>query len=155
MVPIDNLVIADRADEKDNEPSLILSLREEGKSRRPTGGNLLVSFRCGDRYLFVCDMDCIFEESFEFYLLSASFDVLDNVSLGLAYASGDFHSLEIVSSDRLQFFFFADEKWELSIRDQRTLRSPFVLGPFFSPVSHPFSFFSYLSLQKVQTSSRT
>jgi hypothetical protein len=154
VVPIDDLVIVKRSDEKGDEPSLILSLQGDERSCKLSGGNLLASFRCGDRYLFVCDMDCVFEESLEFHLVSASLEVLDSVSLGLAYTTGEFRLLEAVSYDRFQFSFFNDEKWELYVRKKKALRFPFSLGPFFSPISRRFSIFNHLSLREVRKSSK-
>ncbi len=96
---------------------------------RVEGLVLEAQFRCGPGYLVVTSDGNPFEEGLHFYLLDTSYAVLDDVSLGRMYHAGMYRNV-IVGPDRdaLEFEFFGNDRWRLSIASQprRTwFRRPF------------------------------
>lgn len=91
----------------------------DGESTRATvhGHSLLHQFETDDGYFLVTDMDCPFEETTHFTLLSQSLRVLSSRFLGWPYQSWLLSGFRVVDAHNFEATFGENEKWSISIRD--------------------------------------
>ncbi len=90
----------------------------EGHSVEVEGTVLEGQFRCSKGYLVIASDGIPFEEALHFYLVGSGGDLLDGISLGQAYHAGILRDAA-AGQDTLDFSFFGDERWRLSIRKSR------------------------------------
>jgi len=102
-------------------------LRRELALAEVDGAVLEAQYRCSHGYLIVSADGDPDEELLHLHLMSTTFEALDHVSLGQAYNPGDFHRPIIKQADVLEFSFFAEERWRLTVlpSPKRMLRRPF------------------------------
>lgn len=80
----------------------------------------------GERLLLVTH-DCGFEELLEVYLLSGGFTVVDKLRLGKEGTPGFLDGVQAVE-DGVEFEFFGDDRWRLTILDSGRWMPPLDLG---------------------------
>jgi hypothetical protein len=77
------------------------------------------------RFLLFTTDDLPFEEMLGIHLFDAELELLDRASIGGAYVTGSFSSLELHPPDSLSFRFIGDVAWQLTVLPRPVLRSPF------------------------------
>lgn len=117
-----------RLDSADLERATSQIVDEDGRILASVEGVVIEGqFQCTPGYLVVTSNANPFEEELHFYLLNDRLSLVDSVSLGQIYHSGIMRQLEIGPGDRLEFSFFGDERWRLTVlvSPRRRLSFPF------------------------------
>ena len=107
-------------------PKGIFSIRELDYKQEVRGVILDVCFSVKQGYLVITSDDCIYENTIYIQLLNPQLDIIDQVLIGLPYATGIFKLINIESTDRIVFEFFKDELYELTLLDKPEFKLPFI-----------------------------
>lgn len=100
-------------------------LDEDGKQLASIEGVMIeAQFRCSWGYLVITSNASPFEEELHFYLLDGNLSVIDSLSLGQVYHSGILRQLQPGPTDQLEFSFFGEERWRLSVLAEPRRRLP-------------------------------
>lgn len=102
----------------DNDANELRSalLNADGSVIAQVRGRVLeAAYRLQSGYLVLTSDGNPYEEVLHCHLFSAAMDAVDDLSLGQAYASGIVKHLRVVEGQCLEFSFFGDEIWRLSI----------------------------------------
>jgi hypothetical protein len=86
----------------------------DGSFQEVEGQVLEMQFRCAQGFLVVTSDGNPYEETVHFYLLDATGQFRDGLSLGRMYHSGILSATAVVD-ETLEFSFFGTERWRLRI----------------------------------------
>jgi|SRR6478735_9268115 len=103
-------------------------LLRDGQALAEVDGAVLeAQYRCSQGYLLVTAEGDPDEQLLHLHLMSTKCEALDQVSLGRMYNAGNFSRPTIGEGDVLEFSFFAQERWRLTVlpRPKRMLSVPF------------------------------
>lgn len=75
-------------------------------------------YKLGNRFLLLATENSPYEEALHVTLLGANLDVIDTLSLSHHDSPGLVRDLEITENNSIQFSFFGDDLWLLTILDQ-------------------------------------
>jgi len=132
MVPITDFTLQPPPDQA---PSRRSRLFYRGQAVADLDGRSLeFQFQCGPDYLLLLTEDNPYEETLHVYLLGPDLKLLDRLDLENPYSSGILADVQAVSERRLEFSFFGNDRWRLTV-----LPSPQYCWPagLFSPVKRP------------------
>jgi hypothetical protein len=93
------------------------------------GAVLEAQYCCSHGYLLVTADGDPDEELLHFHLMSTTFEALDRVSLGQMYTPGDFRRPIVKQGEVLEFSFFAEERWRLTVLPSRKRMLPLPFSP--------------------------
>jgi hypothetical protein len=79
-------------------------------------------YRCDEGFLLITSWDCLFEESYEFLLLSSNLRQLDRVSLGAPYSTYLLHAQWAIDERSVRLHFQTALFYTLSIRSPSLFR---------------------------------
>lgn len=119
----------------DSEATVELWSHGKATGRFLAGKVLEHQFQVGRAYLLLITYDVPYEESLFIYLLDGSWRILDMYELGAAYVPGILKHVQTISEQQLEFSFFGDERWRLTVLDRPVRRWDDV---FRSPLVRPF-----------------
>jgi hypothetical protein len=98
-----------------------LRFRERDTTVAIDAGELEAAFQHDDCYLlFVPDWG-LTKEGLTLVYVSPLLTLLEKIDITSLYAAGDLHDLVIVDDHTIDFSFFADERWRLTIHGQPKL----------------------------------
>jgi hypothetical protein len=79
------------------------------------GTVLEAQFICQNKYLLVTTEGIPYEEGLHFYVLSPSFEILDEAEISAMYAGGIFTDVSYPDEASLEFSFFGKDRWRLTV----------------------------------------
>jgi hypothetical protein len=94
------------------------------------GAILENQFECNVGYILFLTHDCPFEEGLSIYLLGHQYDILDRYELSGPYSTGWIHGVVIREPDSVDFSFYGDDQWELTMLPGPKLK---IMLPFIWP----------------------
>lgn len=101
-------------------------------------------------YLLLITESTPFEEGLHIYFLSRELKVLDELELGLPYAPGILKHVAVTDEDTVEFAFFGDERWAVTVLKKPAARwFESVTGPARRPWRRRFSK-QYLTLKSLK-----
>ncbi len=108
---------------------------------------LLAAFQVNRRYLvFVAD-GIPHEETLRVYLIDENYQVIDKLWLSAIYSTGELTDVEIESQHTLTFSFFHEDRWRLTVHQEKKRIIPILGQP--TGLHRDFSFSSYLSVKRI------
>ncbi len=81
------------------------------------GSYLEAQYQCSLGFLLMTTEDVLYEEALHITLLSVDLKVLDTVELSHSYAPGLVRDLHIINRNTLDFTFFGNDCWRLTVFD--------------------------------------
>jgi hypothetical protein len=102
------------------------------------GACLDAQFALDSGYLLMTTEDIPYEEMLWISLLGSDFDLRDVLELGAPYAPGILRGVQVIADDGLEFSFFGNDRWRLTISDVRMPRLVALLAQAFG-ISRPSS----------------
>jgi hypothetical protein len=115
MVRINNFSLAPilRADGESTETSELLF---DGQVVGQVDGLLIEQqFKIDTGFLLFNTHDCPYEEALSISYLNSTFEILDNRLLYGYYSTGTLRDVRVCDKNRVQFSFFAEDLWELTV----------------------------------------
>ena len=112
------------------------------------GQHLEAVIAVDQRYLVFVAEGFPFEETLWVYLIDESFEMMDQATLFAIYSPGEFRDLQLESSDTLSFSFFYEDRWRLTVHQEKKRHIPLFGQPF--PVYRQCRFFRYLTLRRAK-----
>jgi hypothetical protein len=94
-----------------------------------SGTVLEAQYRCGDCYLLLLTEDTPYEEALHVYLVNPEFEILDVVELGIPYKLGLLTDVRVAGDRRLQFSFFGNDLWQLTVLEDPRRSPPLLKSP--------------------------
>lgn len=95
----------------------------EGRNVATVQGQVLEQvYRCSRGVLVITSDGNPFEESLHFHLFDEQMKELDGLSLGQIYHSGSLREVAACGADCLEFSFFGEERWRLTVLEHSRLR---------------------------------
>jgi hypothetical protein len=103
-----------------NAPGLSLDGR---RIEAPAPGRVLAAqFECGGLFLLLFTEDSPYEECLKAILLDGGGNVLDRVELANPYTPGMLTGLRVSGAESVDFGFFGDDQWRLTVLKEPKLR---------------------------------
>lgn len=102
--------------DRTDESFLLFDGRQTGRILK--GVTIEAQYRCGEAYLLLTTEDSPFEEGLHIYFLGADYEVLDEVELSHIYTPGGLENLRVTEENALEFSFFGDDVWRLTVLEQ-------------------------------------
>ena len=102
------------------------------------GVNLELCIELNKRYLVFTTDDCPFEESLNIYLLSNENRILDSATVFWPYGTGSFELLRLIEPDGVQFKFFGNKVWQVTVFQKKRFYVPYISEP--SGIWRPIKF---------------
>ncbi len=112
-----------------------------------SGISLEAQFQQGEKYILFVTYDSIFAETLHIYLLDKKLAAIDEWQISQNEAA--VHKLQIIGDNQLQFSFFGDDSWVLTVLEKPQLTLPRL--PLFSSYWKPLRFAfapGYLQIEK-------
>ncbi|HLL00686.1 MAG TPA: hypothetical protein VK539_08880 [Myxococcaceae bacterium] len=135
---------------EDSDATVELLSGGRATGRFLAGKALERQFQAGNAYLLLVTQDVPHEETLFIYLLDRSWKLLDMYELGAAYVPGLLQHVQVVSDRQLEFSFFGNERWRLTVLDTPVRRWRDV---FRSPLIRPWERLlspRYLELRRLE-----
>ena len=107
-------------------PKSLFSIPNSDYQQEISGAVLEACFSLNLGYLVITSDDCIFENALNILLLNTQLDLIDQVCIGLPYATGIFKLIALKSSTQIIFEFFKNEPYILTLLDQPEWSFPFI-----------------------------
>ncbi len=109
------------------------------------GALLQATLQVGDRYLVFVTDGVPHEDGLWVYLIDEHYQVIDKIWFFVMYSSGVFSDMQIKSHDTVTFSFFKDDRWQLTVHQDKKRQIPWVWKQFCA--HRKLSFSSYLHLR--------
>lgn len=89
------------------------------------GGRLLGAWQVQDKYLLLINDANGFEDLANLHLLDAQMQLVDSISLGSSYCTGQAQNIQILNSTQIKFSFPDDEHaWRITVLQMPRWRNP-------------------------------
>lgn len=90
-----------------------------------SGGELLGAWQVYDKYLLLINDANYYEDSVNIHLLDAQMQVIESVSIGVMYSTGEAENIEILGPEQIGFSYpTSDQLWHLTISPTPRWRNP-------------------------------
>ena len=112
-----------------------------------SGIRLEAQFQHIEKFILFITYDSIFAETLHIYLLNKNFTTIDEWQI--SQNEGAVHKLQIIGDNQLQFSFFGDDSWVLTVLEKPQMTLPRL--PLFSSYWKPLPFAltpGHLQIQK-------
>ena len=109
------------------------------------GVMLKTTFQVGHRYLAFITDGILHEDTLWVYLIDEHYQVIDKIWFFAMYSTGTLTDMQIQSHDTVTFSFFKDDRWQLTVHQNKKRQFPWVWKQFCA--HREFSFFCYLTLK--------
>ncbi|MBL8151139.1 MAG: hypothetical protein JNN15_14530 [Blastocatellia bacterium] len=100
-------------------------------------------YECRLGYLLLIGDNCPYEEGLNIYLLSHQLKIIDVLRLGCIYTPAIFRSAKIINNNSIEFEFFGEDLWQLTLLDKPKRNWSLPVGEmamFYSLACRPFKY---------------